>query len=102
MAAPSTPPSVGGEEPLPPEHSLPSYHEPTPETHRAMSREDEAELALMNTEFTPGTKFVITALFLLTILALPAFNLAARLRPDHHGQPPPGAGVLGLLPTGKQ
>ena len=45
---------VGGDEPLKPTHSLPRYSEPTPETHRKLSREEEAELALKNTAFTPG------------------------------------------------
>ncbi len=39
-------PGVGGEEPLKPTHSLPRYSEPTPETHRKVTREEEAELAL--------------------------------------------------------
>lgn len=60
-------PPPGSEEPLPPEHSLPSYGEPTPETHRSMSREDEAELALRATTFTPYTRALFISLFLATI-----------------------------------
>ncbi|HEV7404672.1 MAG TPA: hypothetical protein VGO11_17155, partial [Chthoniobacteraceae bacterium] len=98
MAEPTTP-SVGGEAPLPPEHSLPSYHEPTPETHRRMSREEEAELALTRTEGTRGTMWLVTVLFLLTIAALPFANLAARLRRESHSRASPGADVLALLPS---
>src|SRR5205085_10705164 len=42
---------VGHDEPLKPTHSLPRYSEPTPETHRKVSREEEAELALKNSAF---------------------------------------------------
>lgn len=102
MAGDSTPHSVGGAAPLPPEHSLPSYHEPTPETHGRMSREDEAELALTRTQGTRGTFWLITILFLLTIAALPAVNLAARLRREAHTHGRPGAEVLALFPTGAE
>lgn len=99
MAGLPTPhPPVGGEAPLPPERSLPSYHEPTPETHGRMSREDEAELALTRTEGTRGTMMMVTVLFLLTIIALPIANLAARLRREAHGHARPGADLLALLP----
>ncbi len=40
---------VGGDKPRKPKRSLPSYDEPTPETHRRLSREEEAELALKRT-----------------------------------------------------
>ena len=80
MSQPPHQPPVGTEEPLKPEHSLPSYHEPTPETHRKISREDEAELALKNTTFTRGTQTLLIALFLLTIVAVPAIQLASERR----------------------
>jgi hypothetical protein len=99
MAGPTTPPVVGGEEPLPPEHSLPSYDEPTPETHRRMSREEEAELALTRTEGSRGTMWLVTVLFLVTIVALPVINLAAHWRREAHSNARPGAEVLALLPT---
>ena len=100
MAGPTPPPArVGGDEPLPPARSLPSYDEPTPETHQRMSREDEAELALTRTEGTRGIFKLVTVLFLLTIVALPIANLAARLRREAHGHAPPGADLLVLLPT---
>jgi hypothetical protein len=73
-------PIVGGEEPRKPEHSLPRYSEPTPETHREFSREAEAELALKHTTYTPGSRSLLIALFLVTITTVPAIQLAAELR----------------------
>ena len=73
-------PTVGGEEPRKPAHSLPRYSEPTPETHRKLSRETEAELALKHTVFTRGTRWLLIALFLLTIASVPAIQLATELR----------------------
>ncbi len=70
---------VGGEEPRRPTHSLPRYSEPTPETHRKLSRETEAELALKHTVFTRGTRWLLIALFLLTIASVPAIQLAVEL-----------------------
>jgi hypothetical protein len=71
---------VGGEEPRKPTHSLPRYSEPTPETHRKLSREEEAELALKHTVYTPGTRWLLIALFLITIISVPAIQFAAELR----------------------
>jgi SGNH hydrolase-like domain, acetyltransferase AlgX len=71
---------VGGEEPRKPTHSLPRYSEPTPETHRKLSREEEAELALKHTIYTPGTRRLLIALFLLTITSVPAIQFAVELR----------------------
>jgi len=73
-------PTVGGEEPRRPTHSLPRYSEPTPETHRKVSRETEAEFALKHTVYTPGTRWLLIALFLLTIASVPAIQLAVELR----------------------
>jgi SGNH hydrolase-like domain, acetyltransferase AlgX len=80
MTTPNEMSPVGGEEPRKPAHSLPRYSEPTPETHRKLSRETEAELALKHTAFTPGTRWLLIALFLLTIASVPAIQLAAELR----------------------
>jgi alginate O-acetyltransferase complex protein AlgJ len=71
---------VGGEEPRKPTHSLPRYSEPTPETHRKFSREEEAELALKHTVYTPGARWLLIALFLLTITSVPAIQFAVELR----------------------
>ncbi|MEY2489964.1 MAG: alginate O-acetyltransferase complex protein AlgJ [Verrucomicrobiota bacterium] len=73
-------PIVGGEEPRKPTHSLPRYSEPTPETHRKLSREEEAELALKHTVYTPGARWLLIALFLLTITSVPAIQFAVELR----------------------
>lgn len=74
---------VGGDEPLKPTHSLPRYSEPTPETHRKVSREKEAELALKNTAFTPGSRSLLILLFLLIILFIPAIQFAVELCTPH-------------------
>jgi alginate O-acetyltransferase complex protein AlgJ len=80
VTAQSNEPPIGSEEPLKPKRSLPSYRDPTPETHRKISREEEAELALKNTIFTPGSNTLLIALFLITIASVPVIQLAAKLR----------------------
>src|SRR5438270_11891683 len=75
------------EEPDKPKHSLPSYSEPTPETHRKLSREEEAELALKNTLYSPGARFTLIVLFLVTILSVPAIQLASEIAaPTNHAR----------------
>src|SRR3954471_1663533 len=71
---------VGHDEPLKPTHSLPRYSEPTPETHRKVTREEEAELALKNSQFTGGSKMLLIVLFVLTILSVPAIQFAYEMR----------------------
>jgi hypothetical protein len=71
---------VGGDEPLKPTHSLPRYSEPTPETHRKVSREQEAELALKNSQFAGGSRLLLIALFLVTILSVPTIQFAFEMR----------------------
>jgi hypothetical protein len=88
MTTPGEIPPVGGEEPRKPTHSLPRYSEPTPETHRKLSREEEAELALKNSVYTPGARSLLIALFLLTIVSVPAIQFAVELR-----SPRPSAGL---------
>lgn len=80
MTTPNEMLPIGGEEPRKPTHSLPRYSEPTPETHQKVSREEEAELALKNTVYTPGTRGLLIALFLLTIISVPAIQFAVELR----------------------
>jgi alginate O-acetyltransferase complex protein AlgJ len=64
-----------------PKYSLPRYADPTPSAaHRKLPREEEADLALKNTKFTPGTRPALIALFLLTILAVPAIQLTGEFR----------------------
>ncbi len=71
---------VGHDEPLKPTHSLPRYSEPTPETHKRVSREEEAELALKNSGFSGGSRVLLIALFLVTILAVPTIQFAYEMR----------------------
>src|SRR5436190_7907935 len=71
---------VGHDEPLKPAHSLPRYSEPTPETHRKVSREEEAELALKNSVFAGPSRTVLIVLFLVTILSVPAIQFACEMR----------------------
>src|SRR5207247_5954221 len=71
---PTTPPPL-------PKYSLPRYADPTPSAaHRRLPREEEADLALKNTKFAPGTRQTLIALFLLTIVAVPAIQLAGEFR----------------------
>jgi SGNH hydrolase-like domain, acetyltransferase AlgX len=64
-----------------PKYSLPRYADPTPSAaHRKLPREEEADLALKNTKFVPGTRQALIALFLLTIVAVPAIQLAGEFR----------------------
>lgn len=74
---------VGRDEPQKPTHSLPRYSEPTPETHRKVTREEEAELALKNTAFTPGSRSLLILLFLVIILFVPVVQFAVELRAPH-------------------
>jgi alginate O-acetyltransferase complex protein AlgJ len=71
---------VGHDEPRRPTRSLPSYKEPTPETHRKLTREDEAEIALKRTTFTPGTRTALVSLFLLTLALVPLIQIAVEIR----------------------
>jgi hypothetical protein len=75
---PHTP--VGGDEPTKPIRSLPSYGEPTPETHRKISREEEAETEFGRTDYTRGTRWLLIVLFLLTITSVPAIQFVVELR----------------------
>ncbi len=60
---------------------MPRYADPTPSAaHRKLPREEEADLALKNTKFTPGTRQTLIALFLLTIVAVPAIQLVGEFR----------------------
>jgi SGNH hydrolase-like domain, acetyltransferase AlgX len=64
-----------------PKFSLPRYADPTPSAaHRKLPREEEADLALKNTKFTPGTRQALIALFLLTIVAVPVIQLVGEFR----------------------
>jgi SGNH hydrolase-like domain, acetyltransferase AlgX len=69
--------------PVPPKYSLPRYADPTPggaPEYRKLPREEEAELALKNTKFAPGTRQTLIALFLLTIVTVPTIQLVGEFR----------------------
>ena len=71
-----------------PKYSLPRYADPTPSAaHRKLPREEEADLALKNTKFTPGTRQTLIALFLLTIVAVPADSACWRISRGGLDQP---------------
>jgi len=57
--------------------------------HRRLPREEEADLALKNTKFAPGTRQTLIALFLLTIVAVPLIQLVGEFR---------AAGAISRLP----
>ncbi|HEV2805845.1 MAG TPA: hypothetical protein VGW57_13050 [Chthoniobacterales bacterium] len=77
---------IGQDEPRKPAHSLPRYSEPTPETRRKVSREEEAELALKNSAFAGSSRSVLIVLFLVTILSVPVVQFASEMRAQ--SQPP--------------
>jgi hypothetical protein len=86
MTTPNGTPPVGGDEPLKPTHSLPRYSEPTPETHRKVSREEEAELALKNSAFAGGSRLLLILLFLVTIVSVPTIQFAYEMRTSRSEQ----------------
>ncbi len=90
-------PPVGSEPPLKPKRSLPSYREPTPETHRKFSRETEAELALKNTLLAPGTATLLVLFFLITIAAVPIIQFGAEFRAVHSFRDLPTFAAFGAL-----
>jgi hypothetical protein len=90
---------VGGDEPLKPTHSLPRYKDPTPETHRKVTREEEAELALKGTIYTRGTRTLLITLFLLTICFVPAIQFAAELRSPRKSGGLPTFNIYKPLPS---
>jgi hypothetical protein len=69
--------------PLKPKRSLPSYSEPTPETHRRLSREEEAEISLKNTLFTRGLCAALIVLFCLTIATVPIIQFGTEIGATH-------------------
>ncbi|MEP6808760.1 MAG: hypothetical protein ABI992_00830 [Chthoniobacterales bacterium] len=90
---------VGGLKPWKPRLSLPSYREPTPETSRRLTREEEAELALGRTVIAPATAVLLTVIFLFTITSVSVIQLGANLAADHRL---PTAELLGTLPSAKK
>ncbi len=88
---------VGGDKPRIPKRSLPSYDEPTPETNRLLTREEEAELALKRTSFSPGAQTLLVILFLGTIASVPFIQLTTELRARQPGAWPPMFDVFKTL-----
>jgi hypothetical protein len=99
--ASSKPESEEGE-PTKPDHSLPSYNEPTPETHRRISREEEAELALKKTVLSRGATLMLIAGFLATVCAVPLFQLCFELRQKPAGGSLPMFDIFKVLPGWKK
>jgi len=91
--------SVGADEPRTPTHSLPSYDEPTAETNRKLTREEEAEVALLNTSFAPAARTVLIAFFLLTIATVPALQFMGEIRSHGATRHLPMFDVYKLAPT---
>ncbi len=91
--------AIGRLKPWKPTRSLPSYEEPTPETSRKLSREEEAELALKHTAFAPGTAMSLIALFVLTIGVVPAIQLGSELGAHGPAGTLPIFNVFKLLPS---
>ncbi len=82
-----------------PEHSLPSYYEPTPETPQRMTREDEAEAMLGRTAFAPGTRTLSIALFIVTIAVVPASQIVSDLSAGK--RPAPFRVLMDLMPQAR-
>jgi hypothetical protein len=93
---------VGHDEPLKPTHSLPRYSEPTPETHRKVSREQEAELALKNSAFVGPSRILLIVLFLLTILSVPTIQFAFETRSPRTDARPGTFNVYKAYPAWKK
>ena len=91
MEGSSSKPDRQDGEPSKPDHSLPSYNEPTPETHRRISREEEAELALKGTLLARGAALMLIVGFLATICAVPLVQFCSELRQT------PSAGSLPMF-----
>jgi alginate O-acetyltransferase complex protein AlgJ len=91
-----------GGEPSKPDHSLPSYDEPTPETHRRISREEEAELALKRTTLSRGSALLLIAGFLATICAVPLIQFCSELRQTRAGAGLPMFDIFKALPGWKR
>ncbi|MDQ6624847.1 MAG: hypothetical protein M3Y69_01720, partial [Verrucomicrobiota bacterium] len=90
--------AIGNLKPWKPTKSLPSYSEPTPETSRKLSREEEAEIALKNTAFTPAAVVILIAVFVATLGVVPLLQLLAEVRAPN----PSGlsiSNIFKVLPT---
>lgn len=93
---------VGHDEPLKPAHSLPRYSEPTPETHKKVTREEEAELALKNSAFGTGARLLLIVLFFVTILSVPTIQFAYEMRTPRTEERPGTFNIYKAYPAWKK
>ena len=76
-----------------------SRDEPTEATHGKISREEEAELALKSTRFTPGACALLVTLFLLTLAAVPILQFVTEFQNGRPGGSLPMFDVFKVLPS---
>lgn len=73
--------------------------QPTEATHGKISREEEAELALKSTRFTPGACALLVTLFLLTLAAVPVLQFVSEFQNARPGSSLPMFDVFKVLPS---
>ena len=79
--------------------SVRNRDEPTGATHGKISREEEAELALKSTRFTPGACALLVTLFLLTLAAVPILQFVTEFQNARPGSSLPMFDVFKVLPS---
>ncbi len=79
--------------------SVRNRDEPTEATHGKISREEEAELALKSTRFTPGACALLVTLFLLTLAAVPILQFVTEFQNARPGSSLPMFDVFKVLPS---
>jgi hypothetical protein len=79
--------------------SVRNRDEPTEATHGKISREEEAELALKSTRFTPGACALLVTLFLATLAAVPIMQFVTEFQNTRPGSSLPMFDVFKVLPS---
>src|ERR1700722_19859186 len=79
--------------------SVRNRDEPTEAIHGKISREEEAELALKSTRFTPGACALLVTLFLLTLAAVPILQFVTEFQNARPGSSLPMFDVFKVLPS---
>jgi hypothetical protein len=79
--------------------SVRNRDEPTEATHGKISREEEAELALKCTRFTPGACALLVTLFLLTLAAVPILQFVTEFQNARPGSSLPMFDVFKVFPS---
>jgi SGNH hydrolase-like domain, acetyltransferase AlgX len=79
--------------------SVRNRDEPTEATHGKISREEEAELALKSTRFTPGACALLVTLFLLTLAAVPILQFVTEFQNARPGSSLPMFDVFKVFPS---